>query len=315
MLILLAALAVAPLSLQSCPFCATEGRVVRLCEPHSTEERSALARERKRLDSKDPAARIAALEALAALTESHRNAPSERVAVRIASALGDEDFAVRSRAARLLGRPQHALTCLDALVEALGRTVQEHDSANAEYEKLGSKLRGKLSDKRRADLVADRKTCDELRRALGRWRLELVERLANFLDDRAVDAILAHTHRNLLTGGDVALLRLGNQKAVRALAESFEGCDRNLEIVAREAADWQARAPGLMTAGLALALKVQEDLKALSVSVRQDLVTLLVERGLKPPDVGASSAVWRTWIDQNIQAFPEHLPGLSAPAW
>jgi len=312
----LATLIVAWLSFESCSACSTVGRIVKLCEPHAAQERAALTREGTRLGSKDAAARMAALDVLAALTEAHTNAPSARVAERLASALDDGDLGVRSHATSLLGPPQHALVSLDALVDALARIGKEHASLNDEYDELSEKLRRKLSDKRRVDLLADLEACDERRTALVQWRLELVDRLATFPDDRAVDAILAHTHRNLLTGGDEALVRLGNRAAVRALAESFAGCDGNLATAEKEAADWKARAsPGTTTAGVALTQMALENLRASSARVRQNLVTLLAERGLSAPGMNASSAVWRTWIDENIQAFPEHLPGLSSPAW
>jgi hypothetical protein len=303
------------LSLESCVACSIVGRAVNLCEPHEAEELAALERESTRLKSKDAATRMAALDALAALVASHTNAPSARVAKRIASSLDDDDIEVRSHCTSLLGRPQHALVSLDALMDALARSTREHGPLNAEYDALSDKLRGKLSDKRRADLQADREACNERRRALARWRRELVDRLATFPDDRAVNAILAHTHRNLLTGGDGALVRLGNRTAVRALAESIAGCERNRALVQKEVDDWKARAIPGTTLGMALAQKALEELQAADFRARQELITLFAERGLTAPGTSANSAVWRAWIEENIRAFPEHLPGLSSPAW
>jgi hypothetical protein len=49
--------------------------------------------------------------------------------------------------------------------------------------------------------------------------------------------------------------------------------------------------------------------------VEQTLIDGFPERGLTPPDPGTSAARWRLWIEENIEAFPEHLPGVSDPAW
>src|SRR5262249_29324300 len=113
------------LSLELCKDCTLSGASARLCPKHSAEETAACSREEKRLRSSEEAERIAAIEALAALTNSHENAPSERVVNRIATALGDKSYKVRERATSLLGRPQHALASLAALEKALGESEKE----------------------------------------------------------------------------------------------------------------------------------------------------------------------------------------------
>ena len=75
----------AVLSLDTCADCSSTGRDVKLCEPHALEERSTLTRESSGLKSKQSAAVIASLEAIAALTKPHTNAPSAKVAQALAS--------------------------------------------------------------------------------------------------------------------------------------------------------------------------------------------------------------------------------------
>ncbi len=303
-------------SFGSCSTCATTGRDVRLCAAHAAEERAVLGREGLRLGSKDLATQIAALDALAALTEAHANAPSAQVAERIASALDDTSFELQTHAASLLGPPQHAVISLEALVEALAHAKKEQLPLNVEYDALNGKLAGKLQDKRRAELRAALKSCDDRRVALGRWRHFLVARLALFKDDRSVDAILAHTFRNLLSGDGDTLLLLGNRNAVRALIESFSACDRDLMNADKQLAEQKsARKDQSRTLGDALAEVAVENMHKASTAARQALITSFAARGLTAPAADADSATWKKWIEQNLESFPDHLPGITSPAW
>jgi hypothetical protein len=288
---------------------------VKLCEPHAAAEQAAFTEEGRLLVSKHAVERMKALNALAALTEAHTNAPSARVAKRIASALDDGDMEVRTYALGLLCRPQHARASLDALVDALARTKREQDTLTADCGSLWGRLLAKSSEKGRAELGVEFWACIERREALGRWRLALLDRLATFPDDRAVEAILEHTHRNLLLGGDEALVQLGSRKAIRALIESFEGCDRNLDVARKKVEAWKAGYRGWRTHGSALSEEALGNLHERYVRVREGLVTRFAEHGLIAPPAMADTAVWCAWIEKNLDVFPERLPGLASPAW
>lgn len=308
---MLASFLVLLLALDTCADCTLSGLDTTLCEPHAGEERTAFNRERSHLSSKDPAVRVQALDALAALTTSHANAPSSRVAERIASLLEDDDFAVREHAAALLGPPQHALACLEALTGALAGLKREWEPLNVEADKLSSKLGGKLSDQKRASLVKDLQACNEKRKRLSAWRRAMMARLAHFPDDRAVDAILVHTHRNLLGGGEVALVQLGNRSSVGALAESIVASERDLVEAERQLAREES---GTVTLARAMKLNAFAEMVVLHAQSLEELRLAFAEHGLTAPE-GAETEAWTAWIAEQTSAFPEHLPGLSSPAW
>lgn len=301
-------------ALDTCAGCGVERREARLCEPHAQEERSVLARETRRLDSQDEAERLAALDEIAALTEAYANAPSGRVAKRIADALADESFAVRARAVERLGPPQHALEALDALTKALAGTAKEMKSTGSRWERLGEKLQDKLPDARRQETLAERKECERRMDELRDLRNALVARLAGFPDERALDAILAHTHRNLIMGNDEALILLGSGRAVRAIADSFRTAEENLAAMEVEFAEVKRRSgPDTLLTGLAtVALDNAKDAYA---KHRAELVELLTARGATPPAATAGARAWRAWIENHAAGLQERLPGIASPAW
>lgn len=301
-------------SFESCSACSTSGRNVELCVVHAAEEiaveeeLAAFEREGGRLATKDPAGYVVVLDKLAALTEGHTNAPSERVVRLIAAGLEHESFEVRTHVAGLLGRPQHAQASLKALVTALAKIKPELATLQTKIDALIKKWL--KSDQGNLD---EAKACAARRTALTHWRHALIERISTFPDNEAVDAILAHTDRNLLTGDEGALVRLGNRKAMRSLIDSFLACDRDMAEVAENAERLYPRAQ--TTLRQALALHLVEDKQTAFSKARAELETLLAERGMTPPHAFANTADWIKWIEENIQAFPERLPGLSSPAW
>jgi hypothetical protein len=304
------------LGLDVCSTCASTGRDVKLCEPHAALERATLDREKSGLKSKEPAAAVAALDAIAALTAPHANAPSPKVAQTIATGLGHESATVRRRAAELLGPPQHADVALDALVRALADTQKQAARLRTEMKALDTQLATKQTDKRRETLTAEHKSCVEETRQLSEWRRTLTARLAVFPDDRAVDAILDCTQRNLVLESDVALVQLGNKKALRALKESIEKGDLNLADLEKELAAREAeRKNKPMTLGRALEERAVDQVRERLSSARRELAAAFAERKLTAPPPEADSATWTTWIDANLAAFPDSLPGVARAAW
>lgn len=303
------------LCVDSCKVCSLVARDVKLCAAHAEEERSAFAREGKRLESADEAERIAALESLAALTASHENAPSERVAVRIASALADKSYAIRKQAAELLGRPQHALASLAALEKALSEAERDLKRSNKEREELSRELRKeKLTQTQRQDILGRIGNNEDVHMVIADWRMAVVLQLAEFQDDRVVTAICAHTPRDLLGAGKV-LARLGTSKAMKAVVESVQSCELT---VAEARAGVESRRKLLASAPDALR-PFEEELKRLEDEVaafQSELVAILSERGVQAPiPPNNSFESWRKWLEQKRDAFPEHLPGVSSPAW
>jgi hypothetical protein len=313
---MLAALLVAAVfSLETCANCTTTARDAKLCEPHAFAERALLDREAPGLKTKEPDAAIASLEAIAALTPAHSNAPSARVVQALAAAYEHQSLRVRRRAAELTGPPQHPQAGLDALSRALADTEKQAKKLGNEVKSLDNQLSGKLTDKRRATLTEERKACGERSSELVQWRKALMAQLTKYPDDRAVDAILASTHRNLLLNSDVELVRLGSKKAIRGLIESIDKGDENMAKVEEEFAERQAARKGLTTVGSALEEMTVERMRASLVDARRELKAAFAERGLVPPTPEDGSTTWKKWIEENMDAFPDRLPGIQGAAW
>jgi hypothetical protein len=115
---LLALALAAPARAGDCPDCKGDSRRPSLCAPHLEAERSALREQGSAYArASEPAERIAALEAVAALTREHDNAPSPLVARFLADGLKDESLFVRRRALGLLLEGQHRDETVRGVVE------------------------------------------------------------------------------------------------------------------------------------------------------------------------------------------------------
>src|SRR5262245_401560 len=306
-------------ALERCAQCSTSAKDVSLCEVHAREERSTFARVAGGLGASDPAARSAALEALADLTTAHDNAPSRRVAERLASALKDPSFPVRERAAELLGPPQNALVALSALLDALRDAERELGRA---WKELGW-APGRL-DSTRGALARVGFNYSEGVRTLEHWRAALLAQLARCPDDRVVEAILKLTPRGLSLEANEALLQLATRKALQAVVENLRF--REEQVVQLEtdlaAEGKKPRPTDPLEAALADASRehlraglelVQGELGALQAALQR----LAEERGLGPAPVESPRPhePWKLWLAQHLESFPEHLPGVSSPVW
>jgi len=91
----------------------------KLCAPHEAEEAAALKAAAADLKSKDEAVRKKALEKIAALKDSHENAPSAAAAKALAAGLEDPSWPVRIEAVKLLAKGQDRDVAIDAITKSL----------------------------------------------------------------------------------------------------------------------------------------------------------------------------------------------------
>lgn len=168
--------------LAPCSACSVSGKEAHLCAPHADEEKQVLARAAKRSGSKDPGERAAALEELAQLTRTHVNAPSRRVVERLCSAFDDESYAVRTRAAELLGAPQNAVAALSGLLEGFRSAEAERVRLEKERDRLRMKQVG--SPRPRESQMAELKSAEVANVKQGvellRWRSSVLAQLGHF---------------------------------------------------------------------------------------------------------------------------------------
>ena len=307
-------------ALERCPACSTTGKDVRLCAPHAEEERSFFTRAGKRLGSKDPAERIAGLEELAGLTRGHVNAPSRRVAERLASAFEDESYALRERVTELLGPPQNALVSLPALLAAFracederGRLEKEGDRLHARRVGRPEPRESKLEELSRAEAANERQ-----KEPLLGWRTALLQQLARFPDDRVVETILELAPRDLVLGGNEALLQLGSRKALQAVVESVRVWEEKVAWLEKDIAEMEKGAADPLIAGVLEPFRsLLEQTLAEGNTHQPQLIRLAEERGLVPVPQASNRPHegWKRWLETHIDALPAQLPGVSSPVW
>ncbi len=206
-------------ALGDCPEC----KVDDLCASHQESDSKALDAARGKIRSKDLVERLAAIDAAAALTKQHENAPSRAVADLLAVALVDKDWGVRTKVVEKLLDGQHADATVKALVEAL-------DGVRAEFAKVG-----KNND--RSAGAGSIMTPDGLGYAAA-----LIDGLGALADDRCTNALVDVLKQ---LGPDApsefaqplakALLALGSRPAIEAVID---------RLVAAEGSRSKARSGG-----------------------------------------------------------------------
>jgi hypothetical protein len=332
---------VATLSCQTCTGCGLVNDKARLCAIHAEEERVALNDTRKQLASKVAAERIAALKTLGGLTRRHANAPSEKVARCIADALGDESSEVRELAVSLLGPPQHALVSMEALLDALSAVEKKLDHLLKEKRELQEKRSTpSLREKDEAKLEAEAMRNESARESCLAWRRILLGQLGLFPDDRVVAAVCAisaptvagpakalkiegtvecwlalHEARKKLPAAmdvNAPLVRLRNREAVRAVIT-------NLTVLQAEIADLEHSRSSLSDVLPSVREMENAMLRALDEArsrTKEEMAAALAESppGVPLPDPFVVPMLL-DWLQQNLELFPEHLPGVVSPAW
>ncbi len=199
-----------------------------LCATHQEGDAKALAEARGKIRSKDLAERLAAIDAAAALTKPHQNAPSRAVAETLAIALADQDYTVRGKALEKLLDGQHADATVKAVVDAL-------DDLRAEFAKVGR-------NNDRSAGAGSIMTRDGLA-----YVSALLDGIGGLSDDRCVNAV---TDILKQLGPDApnefaqplsrALIRLGSRSAVDAVID---------RLVAAEGTRSKARSGGGASGG------------------------------------------------------------------
>jgi hypothetical protein len=324
---------------RACADCALSKQKVVLCTPHADEERAAFGAMRKPLVSKSDDERIAALETLARLTTAHPNAPSPAVARRIAEALEDRSQAVRSRVVELLGPPQHALVCLEALLDAMKRAEKDLQQLVDDEQEMQAKrydARGDAAE----ELAADLRAHAVRQESLLAWRRALVTQLALFADERVVTLLcevsaqpvlaLAASSRErdvlerwqaymsaveaLPAAMDVnaALVRLGSRPAIQRVIE-------NLVALKREIGEL-SDLPSVGPYG-PIGMKNRMEAMHRELTAARDRTSKEIGASLAAKSVGAPlpEHAWLepllAWLLENAEYFPAELPGVRSPAW
>ena len=101
-----------------CGACSVRAEKVALCADHTREEQIVLKRERRNFEkATTDAEKVAALRAIAALTEAHTNAPSPAVPKFLAMGLADPSDVVGAEALALFAPPQNPQAALDVLLD------------------------------------------------------------------------------------------------------------------------------------------------------------------------------------------------------
>jgi len=309
------------LAFDKCATCALEGKDAHLCDVHAAEERKVCAQAGPRLRVKAEAERIAALDALAALTPPHENAPSAKVVVLIASVLDDDSYAVREHATALLGKPQNADSVLSALADALAEAEKERKLCDGKLRKARERLMPEhLLDAKREALVKEERAAAAELDALMHWRAVILERLAAIPDDRAVAAICEHTPRDLGVKGSEVLAYLGSRTAMDAFVAGLKPWERELtrlqQAIDEFAKDPKAPENRKNSLGMTPLEGERMLLRLEGLTTLSQVQVHFLKQQIVPPsaaDIGAD-AEWSHWLQENQRLFPEHLPGVTA-AW
>jgi hypothetical protein len=141
----------------------------KLCANHLSEEQAALKAAAPELKSKDEATRIKALEKIAALKDSHENAPSAAAANALASGLTDASWQVRIATVKLLAKGQDH----DTAVEELSKSFTDSRKDGVKWMTFAS----------RSGMTAEQKTFAEYMKVTA-------EALAGLKDERAAKALI-----------------------------------------------------------------------------------------------------------------------------
>jgi hypothetical protein len=143
------------------------------------------------------------------------------------------------------------------------------------------------------------------------WQRLVALQLALFPDDRAISA-LAGAELDWTVCGE-ALVLLGSRPAMLALVEKLRSWEDDLAEMEKlrevtEKSELTKEAADAIASYLAR-LKAEVD------SALSRIAAVLAERGFTAPEARTDiHAHWKNWCE-NLERFPEHLPGVTSPAW
>ncbi|MBI1850429.1 MAG: hypothetical protein HYR85_08810 [Planctomycetes bacterium] len=239
---------------------------------------------------------LEALHRIAALDESHINAPSAAVVDALAAGVHDVNFKVSQEAIKLLYSSRNR----DAVVVASAKLLAATTDFLAHPPKFPVIQFGKEPKSPSAA---------EMDGQSHRWARCIVAmaiapdvliNTGSLRDDRAVAALRAfvtseiNAKGSIHVAGPIALLDLGTRDAVRTVLDALDAFER--------ARSW------------ANAYKGRRPDPALGKVVHDRLVELAVKMGLAetPTWVPGATAKWRKWFEKNQASFPENLGTLSS---
>lgn len=293
----------------ACPNVAADGR---------TEAKAALR------GIEEPGARVRVLEERVA--KDDRAAPSPETARFVGFALDDERALVRKRAAELLAEGLHAPTALEELVRAAKKQPQWRREAQARVDKAVKKIpkppppdsSRPLDVKKLSEAIDVAGDAAKESIAVEDQRQALVQALARFKDDRAIDAILGTRDVDFRAGFAIdalALLEFGTLNALEGavarvadLARAIDESERQLDDLrkVKADADEERRRPQIFET----VKKSCEALHADEARVRAAFTAFATARELAaPPTDLHAAAAWRAWLD----AARAELPPTIAP--
>jgi hypothetical protein len=287
MVLLLASWLAAPAP-ESCDTCEPK----KICKEHKDADSAALKEWQPQLRSKEEAERLAALQALAQQSLSHRNAPSEPIAKALAVGLRDESVTVQSESARLLLDGQHPEIAVRSLIE-------EVEDVRAEFAKIG-RQRGSSREDGGNSQFEELEAYSEL----------LVTGLGTLPDDRSVKTLVQlFTQLGGRGRGGGMTLRVARSLAQLEAREGVKALATGLSQV--KAADSRGRgrrgggggggSPGGNDEG-GRAEQVHEILAALARANDLDDI----------PSWGEDAADdWKEWFGRNQKHFPAKLGRIS----
>lgn len=328
-----------------CAGCRPDAAGAILCPPHAEAERAALELLENDIGDGNAKRAIAALQALAALTVSHENAPSERLAAALARGLAHEACGVRLHALALLSAGQHFAAASSALSDAVSAFSRESATLRKAYEleleRYEKDLRSRkpwseLSQEERVEATNRSGHLAQLKNDAwfvyaehAHFGLTLADVLAK-RDDTGVDALIqlcdAIDGRHFGRLRQVsALLLQARQDAVKRAVEFLDAwqaeCQDREKALAnfeREYAKARKKIGNSHNAGSALLSEfamlelMRTELQGCEESGRKlhDAFAAMVrERGLgDPPEWdGEPHASWMTWLRRHQNQLPRRL--------
>lgn len=286
-----------------CPDCGAESRRTTLCSAHAELEALTLREQRAAFRSPDAAARVRALEAVAALTRAHTNLPTPAVAKFLGDALKDESLEVRFAGVRLLVDGQHRGEAVRGILRGL-------EEAQRTWRKVEQRLvEGEAApDAGRANVAV---TVDELT-SVPDYVETVLSALSHVQDERALQALLSYlrsplesTPGRFLVAASEATLAFDTRKGTEAVINLLEQIELGLA---------QGSIPRRF-AGAEGGSSLLDMLKAPLENAGNDDYTAIVtelyeyaasKRLAAPADAAqAKSLGWKAWLASVQAALPE----------
>lgn len=329
----------------SCASCTVEVEATLLCAAHADLERATLAEQVEHLRAEDIERATAALEAIAALTAAHDNAPSPRVAEALARGLEHDAPEVRRVSVRLLGSGQHEPSARAALLQASRDFPREASARRKAFEREQARLAKRAAgrdDTDTTDVEALRKSLEEMSRdaedmaaaavaqsEFSEYGIELAEALAQG-DDAALDALLkmadaledvGHVHERLVRAlvararADAvarAVELLGSWQDDRKAAEKeLSKLERERELAEKRAGDDPRKRLALAAESTALQRQRSrvEAYEERGRALHAALAEMASARGLgaAPEWNDEPHDAWRAWYNRNRGDLPRRL--------